>query len=205
MLLDHIPEWFVAVFTGLLTVVTFLLVRSTNRLWEAGERQLGLARDTAQRQLRAYPGVTGAHIVLTNNRIEIAVEIENFSTTPAYRFRHAISQRLCEPEQPITNFGRTTHKDMQWDMAPHSKTTLRSNEDVGEGKILALRQGDLALIFWGRVDYEDAFDAPRHIEFVYRQGAFEPRTIVGDGLGGLPERRTIHICSEPEPISYESN
>jgi hypothetical protein len=46
--LEHPPDWFVALFTGLLTVVTFLLVRSTNRLWEAGERQISVARDSAQ-------------------------------------------------------------------------------------------------------------------------------------------------------------
>jgi hypothetical protein len=201
---DHMPEWFVAVFTGLLTVVTFLLVRSTNRLWKAGERQLGLARDTAQRQLRAYPGITGATIDLIESQIHIAVVIRNFSTTPAYNFKHAISHQLCEPG-PITGFKKTTHKDMQWDMAPRSTTTLRSSEHVGEKTIFALRMGDLALIFWGRVDYDDAFGAHRFIEFMYRNGRFGERIIEVRGLGGLKEERIIPHCSEPEPIRYESN
>jgi hypothetical protein len=38
-LLDHTPDWFVALFTAALVGVTVALVRSTNRLWEAGEKQ----------------------------------------------------------------------------------------------------------------------------------------------------------------------
>ena len=45
---DHAPDWFVAIFTGLLVYVTFRLVKSTNRLWEAGERQIAVAESAAQ-------------------------------------------------------------------------------------------------------------------------------------------------------------
>lgn len=48
--LNHTPDWFVAVFTALLTFVTYRLVSSTNKLWEAGERQIELARKTATAQ-----------------------------------------------------------------------------------------------------------------------------------------------------------
>lgn len=46
--LDHLPDWFVAAFTGLLVYVTLLLVKSTNRLWEAGERQIKVAERSAE-------------------------------------------------------------------------------------------------------------------------------------------------------------
>ena len=45
--LDHLPDWFVALFTLLLAYVTHRLVTSTNKLWEAGERQLSLAQKSA--------------------------------------------------------------------------------------------------------------------------------------------------------------
>ena len=45
--LDHTPDWFVAIFTLLLAFITYRLVASTNRLWEAGERQLKIAGKTA--------------------------------------------------------------------------------------------------------------------------------------------------------------
>lgn len=50
--LNHTPNWFVAIFTALLTFVTYRLVSSTNKLWEAGERQIELAKDTAAAQSR---------------------------------------------------------------------------------------------------------------------------------------------------------
>lgn len=57
--LNHTPDWLVATFTALLTFVTYRLVSttgdlraSTDRLWEAGERQIELARETAAAQSR---------------------------------------------------------------------------------------------------------------------------------------------------------
>src|SRR5581483_5523765 len=48
--LDHAPDWFVAIFTGLLVYVTYRLVKSTNKLWEAGERQMQLTGQIAAQQ-----------------------------------------------------------------------------------------------------------------------------------------------------------
>lgn len=45
--LNHAPDWFVAIFTGLLVYVTYRLVKSTNKLWEAGERQIAIAKQAA--------------------------------------------------------------------------------------------------------------------------------------------------------------
>ena len=45
--LDHAPDWFVAIFTGLLVIVTIRLVQSTNKLWAAGERQIAVAEKGA--------------------------------------------------------------------------------------------------------------------------------------------------------------
>jgi hypothetical protein len=57
--LDHTPDWFVAIFTALLTYVTYRLVKttgnlrqSTDKLWEAGERQIQATRDIAATQTR---------------------------------------------------------------------------------------------------------------------------------------------------------
>ena len=53
--LDHLPDWFVALFTGMLVVVTIRLVTmtarlrdSTDKLWEAGERQIAAAQLSAE-------------------------------------------------------------------------------------------------------------------------------------------------------------
>jgi hypothetical protein len=45
--LDHLPDWFVALFTAVLSIFTGLLWWSTNKLWKAGERQIGAALKAA--------------------------------------------------------------------------------------------------------------------------------------------------------------
>jgi hypothetical protein len=46
--LDHLPDWFVAAFTGLLVYVTARLVGSTNKLWEATNGLLKFAGQQAE-------------------------------------------------------------------------------------------------------------------------------------------------------------
>ena len=66
------PEWLVAIFTGLLVVVTAWLAVYTYRLWGATDRLVTDAKDTSQRQLRAYVSVKEAKIseLISNKRIE---------------------------------------------------------------------------------------------------------------------------------------
>jgi hypothetical protein len=198
------PEWWTAIATMVIGAFTCTLWLATSQQARLTREAITHAENTAKRQLRAYPGITGATIDLIEGQVRIAVVIRNFSTTPAYNFRHAISQQLCEPG-PVAGFKKTTHKDMQWDMAPNSKTTMRSSQHIRDKEALALRMRDLALIFWGRVDYDDAFGKHHYIDFVYRNGPFGERVEVVRGLGGMMQERIIPHCSEPEPIYYESN
>ena len=47
---DHLPDWFVALFTFVLAVFTALLWHSTNKLWLAGEKQMKLIEANAAQQ-----------------------------------------------------------------------------------------------------------------------------------------------------------
>jgi hypothetical protein len=207
--------WTIAIATSLLMIGTGFLARYTFRLWdetkrlaretkETGDAQIALADDTAKRQLRAYPGVTGARIDLAHSTIFIEIDVENFSTTPAYKFRHAISHQLCEPK----DFKAPTDmapKDMQWDMAPRTKTTMRDIGAISDPQIASLRKGDLKLFFCGRIDYEDAFREPRYIEFIYRNGDMSETSVVIDKVGMPKEMVIVYRSHEPEPVSYISN
>lgn len=93
--LDHTPDWFVAIFTALLSFVTYRLVTSTNRLWEAGERQIAVAEkssaaaiqsvDAVERQLRAYMIVSRADIKDFGPDLaaEVRLDFKNTGATPA--------------------------------------------------------------------------------------------------------------------------
>lgn len=184
--------------------VTAILAAYTALLWGATGRLVKGADETAKRQLRAYPGITGATIDIIDDKIQIAVVIENFSATPAYKFRHAIAHQFCPPGN-IDDCIKMAHKDMQWDMAPRSKTTMRSSGDISEEQAAALISGnDLVLMLCGRVDYEDAFGKSRYIKFRYRNGRFA-RAFAKIQMSAGEYLHQYQRCSEPEPISYDSN
>ena len=191
-----------------MAVVTFALYWTTSRLAtdaeKTGTKQLALAGNTAERQLRAYPGVIGASIEILDGKVHVAVDVANTSTTPAYKFRHAITHHLYDTST-VATFEKVDFKDMQWDMPPHSKTTMRNVGDIDGKQAAALMLGDLGVVFWGRAEYEDAFQHPRSIEFTYRSGAFREEVREGKRSDGRGYPYTVTVCTEPEPISYESN
>jgi len=85
----------IALGTVLIAIFTYVLYRSTDKLWEAGERQLKHLENTAQRQLRAYV-VAKAYdfdtekIVGSENGAEmvtVKIAIKNTGQTPAHDLR----------------------------------------------------------------------------------------------------------------------
>jgi hypothetical protein len=109
------------------------------RSFDVAQQHYLLAQNTAMRQLRAYPGITGAHIVLLtgSHRLRIAIKVENRTATPAYKFRHAIAYRVCEPG--AIGDVLTLHKrDIQWDMTPGSLSTLRAEGQITDDEITAI-------------------------------------------------------------------
>jgi hypothetical protein len=164
------------------------------------------AKESSERQLRAYPGVIGGSIDIRDNRFHIAIEVVNTSTTPAYRFRYAMAYQLCAVGTAV-RFDHVELRDMTWDMAPHSKTTMRISGDIDDKQIVALTQsGDILLLFRGHAEYEDAFGKARHIDFVYRNGNFANVGREGGPFSsGAALTYDVWVCSEPEPISYSSN
>jgi hypothetical protein len=89
----HAPDWFVAVFTGLLAFITYRLVQSSNKLWEASERQIIVAEKAAEAAAisasyiplveRAYL-TGGGPIELSDGQRRFRVEVANYGKTPAF-------------------------------------------------------------------------------------------------------------------------
>jgi hypothetical protein len=196
----------VAFFTMMLSLITAGLAVYTALLWRSTSKLVAGADRNAQRQLRAYPGVVGASVEIHNNRkFHVAVEVVNTSVTPAYKFRYEMAYQLCAVGNTF-KFDHVTLSDIQWDMAPHSKTTMRTSGDIDEKQTAAVAQmGDVLLFFWGRAEYEDAFGNSRHIEFVYRNGLFKKELREGRFSSGGRFPYEVWVCAEPEPISYKSN
>ena len=90
---EHLADWFVAVFTGLLVMETLFLVISTNKLWKSDERRFGLEqRPWLSLSLDAPRGFycDGQTVVL-----EFSVIGGNIGKTPAFDV-HVLSDAHVE-------------------------------------------------------------------------------------------------------------
>jgi hypothetical protein len=194
---DHAPDWFVAIFTGLLVYVTFRLVNSTNKLWEAGERQIKLSRSvaavqarntrkqlhlsevTAERQLRAYVFVVQAKIINPDSADPSGeLTVRNCGQTPAYdvaRFTGFNPQdaRILEPVEIGEESTRFALGPGQVGVKNMPLHTL-----LNAGTMVGLRaKGQHILYASGLIAYRDAFGKDQTTEFVMSIG----------GIGGWPE------------------
>jgi len=104
--IDHLPDWFVALFTFVLSVFTALLWLSTRKLWKAGEQQISVAKSAAEAaKLSAdiLPKLERAFVTSNEVRIEerrkdgvitswvLRPVIENSGNTPTKDLRYSTS------------------------------------------------------------------------------------------------------------------
>ncbi len=88
--MDENEGFFVGIFTFLLVVATILLWRSTNALWDAGERQLTHLQDSSERRLRAYVYIDNAFFEYNTGDVwKLKYVIKNYGQTPAHDVRLA--------------------------------------------------------------------------------------------------------------------
>jgi hypothetical protein len=99
--LDHTPDWFVAAFTGLLVYVTYRLVNSTNRLWEAGHRaerpHVFIAKLEGE-DLERVDGTPG------HNGITVRWAFQNSGKTPAFVTEASVIARAYDSLPPEPNY-----------------------------------------------------------------------------------------------------
>lgn len=151
--------------TVIMALFTCALAISTQRLWKSGERH-------SERELRAYVSVT--EINTTGFRPlsspETAITIKNSGKTPAYDFKIERTFDL--------------HKIPRNEFHPYpSESPDRSSGSIGPGveisaggcsrrpftaeEYKAVICGEIALFFFGRIDYTDAFKKNRFTNFRY--------------------------------------
>ena len=183
--LDHAPDWFVALFTGLLVYVTYRLVVSSNRLWKA-------TKDAAERQVkdteilqRAYLSVVPFGIEpfkSADGRLSCDVGFHNTGHLPARSVRWFIDRKFS-----------TCAKDADFPI-PLDEKQWHGNNIVAPGT--SMRKGGVAinsaeldefrahnkigdkcwLYVWGRVWYVDGFSKPRFTSFCHRYNLLGSRS-----------------------------
>jgi len=180
--------WVAIALTAIQAIIFAFTLKETNRIARGAE-------DTAQRQLRAYPGINWARMEIRGDKVSAEIRVQNSSSTPAYKFRHAIIHEICVAG--TEDFKAPVWKDTQWDMIPGAITTLRINEPITYADAEDIRNERKLLIVSGKFEYTDAFDEPRWTEFRYRNGRFVRQVEEPSGV-------VYFVSGEPEAIDFHS-
>jgi hypothetical protein len=147
----------------LLSIVTLMLWGVTVRLVRGSE-------DTAKRQLRAYIHVSRTEVRDFLNVASFMLQYENRGQTPAHNLKVA-SYVTLEPT-PVSEecFRRNLEYGSHGTLGPGGMPQFflkRGPRQLTESETQQLRAGTLAILFFGQIKYEDAFEAPRTTEFRY--------------------------------------
>jgi hypothetical protein len=164
---DHFgdPNWVIADFTAVLAFSTICLWVGT---WRASVRQsrdmeasIGVAADTAKRQLRAYITVTGVKILYAGSDVKykpnIRVRYKNVGQTPAYdvktKFKSSYFGVINPPFKDINQSGGST------DLGPKQARIeialiQRAIWDMFKE---AVEKGAIQFFVLGEITYRDAF------------------------------------------------
>ena len=176
------PEFWVAIFTGLLVFVTAYLVHYTKKLWRSTHDLVKDAKDTAKWDLRAYvsPADGTLRLIPGTTVLRAEVALRNSGRTPAHNVRYAITGDLRSP----TDVGRFEDQDLstrKQPIAPNAHWTVGheflhlTSEDIQD-----VVDSKKWVYVWGRAEYVDIFKRTQTLKFRYRnivrQTAFDPET-----------------------------
>lgn len=164
--------------TVALASVTTLLALFTARLWLSTKALVEDAKDTAERELRAYVTMVdmgqGVKIDATNNEMVAWFanpHWRNNGQTPARHVTAWIMGGLFEPDIP---------RDFDFPKSKIAKNTIsvigpnseiRSGDvDIPKDHIAKILSGTGKFYVWGRAEYDDVFEGTprRHVEFCYQ-------------------------------------
>ncbi len=151
----------------------------TKRQAEAAETQIGVAKDTEQRQLRAYIGVVppADNQVINSFFPPIAPDVrltpKNFGVTPAYKAQHhtgmgiypyPIPKDFAYPlETPITPPNPITIYPGALDIAG---IIAQSRRPLTQEEIASIQTGrTMRLYVWGTITYEDVLGSRHFTNF----------------------------------------
>jgi hypothetical protein len=163
-----------ALATGAIGIFTLTLKLSTDKLWEAGEKQRRLYEDTAKRQLRAYVFIQHGEIKLINDDTAIMANItlKNFGTTPGYDFKSWANIRIGNPEEAI--FGQRKYPAQTSIIGPSADISATSQSiPIAPEERSAINNGIRTIFIWGEATYTDAFGKSRTFVFKDTNGGLE--------------------------------
>lgn len=173
-----------AAFTFVLAISTIGLWIATHDLWTTAEKQitvaenaataaqnsavvasdsLGLARQIANHQLRAY--ITTAKYCILDYKLEAkasltaAITIRNRGQTPAHEVTYTLTSALVPVSESDTTL-IVFNPCAGFTMAPGDRSVLTADSvDLDEEAVAAIKAGTQTILVLCQLDYRDAFGA----------------------------------------------
>jgi hypothetical protein len=198
VILWYIGNWFTsdrinAISTAIIAGFTVMLAITTKKLWDAGEKQLKLSQDTAQRQLRAYvfavdPSFVSLPVVTLDEerRIRIEVKLRNSGSTPT---RHlVIGAHFTERTREVSaDFTFPEPVDSQHVLIGPNSEIIACSITMPYEIIDRIKNETSFLYIWGYADYNDVFEkTPRHtLEWFFRVSVADDAEYEGHWRAGF--------------------
>jgi hypothetical protein len=159
-------EWLLFLATAWLAWVTWLLVKGADK--------------TAERQLRAYMGVTAASeidIDATADYIDVRLIFHNYGATPAYRVHYRGELQIVNSSVASGFFQIDIDRIFEYAprvIQPHAEFGYVARLTIDPAERARVKIGTEQRIYlWGVLIYWDAFEAKRHTKFRFYFGGDE--------------------------------
>lgn len=187
---------------SLIALFTFLLVAVTVLLWRVGEQQIDLARDSSERQLRAYVGLSNAIIgpLVVGSKITVTLPMKNSGQTPAYAVRSCTNIIIQEISRTPDLVAPTHNEDSASGvMSPGLELHIPGTSDfiITQADFDAIDRKEKAVYVYGRIDYFDAFKRACFTEFRLRRSKNE--------IYAISEGGSLAICESGNRTEYSES
>ena len=177
-----------AIATAFIAWFTWTLRRSTDKLWDAGEKQRELSEKTAERQLRAYVFVEGDSkdnlpvVDAVNGIIKFPLKAINRGQTPAYKVTRWSNVEVLP--YPLTVDLEGIPAGAVWfalDLGPNTPVGMEASrrQPWSQDQIDGVLAGTMRIYVYGEVRYLDIFKNEQNTKFRFMARVLRDGSIPG--------------------------
>jgi hypothetical protein len=158
---------------------------------QVAQRQVDITEDTAKRQLRAYLSIKEAKSSRNDEeRLVLQISFINAGQTPAYNVAVNITMHIHDVEDDF-DYAVPSYADLPLRFGTigpgRDFTVMRSRTETNGSEVEQwIKEGKTALVIYGEVLYDDAFDDPKATSFRIMYDAAAANSVDG----------TLSVCQE---------
>ena len=157
-----------------------LLWRSTNSLWDAGERQLALIKQSAEKQAEDTRILQRAYLTVLRGGIDFTTQGQVLGQIVIFNAGHLPARKVSSNVRILWSSDRSENTFVE-PRIPQQTNVLPvgTKMPIGTGSLESGRQrlstGIGFIYVWGKVTYEDGFGEHRWVLFCHRYNCASPK------------------------------